>query len=731
MTEEPRGRKTDDERPNGKGDPAAGGRGGPSSVLCPPLSGVRPPVLGITDHFPAQERERVEAGMRALAALDVHHIRIEIAWADWQEAGMCEWHQWLMALLSREFAVLPALVYTPPSAGSGTPVSLPPEDPKAFADFLDVLTDQFAGTFEWIELPSEPAHPGIWDWRLDPRGHIFSQIIASAAYRCRQRGVKTVLGGLRTGALGWLSLLCENGAVDFADAIGLQDDPTASLHGPRGWPEVVGEAKRILAEHCRNAQLWITGAGCPTDNHEEFAQCEELMGLWNADAQRVYWSHLQDAPPSAPRADHALHRPLGLLRSDGTPKLLFRIWRAHGIEGVRQLTDCASMRQTDFGLRSPVGAGEDMISDGGLKEAPGANPPSALRPPPPKPRSVLITGGAGFIGSNLADRLLRLGRPVMILDNLSRPGVEHNVRYLWDTYGDLVEVHIGDVRNKDIVEKLAARCDSIFHLAAQVAVATSLADPAGDFETNLQGTLNVLEAARRREPLPPVLFASSNKVNGDLRDMELIPRGKRHVPRDHGTRTSGISEARPLEFCSPFGCSKGAADQYVLDYARVYGLPGVVFRMSCIYGRRQLGTEDEDWVAHFALQMLRDGPLTLYGDGRQVRDILYIDDLLDAMLLAMEHIPAVAGRAFNIGGGPSNAVSLLEVIEQLSELSGIEPEICYGPRRQGDPPYYVSDTYRFSQATGWTPQVSARRGVPRLYHWILENVQPGVLQLKE
>ena len=342
---------------------------------------------------------------------------------------------------------------------------------------------------------------------------------------------------------------------------------------------------------------------------------------------------------------------------------------------------------------------------------------------------VLITGGTGFIGSNLADRLLQAGRPVMILDNLSRAGVEHNLRYLRDLYGDLLEVHIGDVRNRDLVEMLVARCEGIFHLAGQVSVTTSLVDPVDDFATNLQGTLNVLEAARKRDPLPSLLFASTNKVYGDLQDIELVPVGKRHVPRNHGIRMRGISESRPLEFHSPYGCSKGAADQYVLDYARMYGLPSVVLRMSCIYGRRQLGTEDQGWVAHFALQMLRDGSLTVYGDGRQVRDILYIDDLLDAMLAATKKIKTVAGKAFNIGGGPGNAVSLLEVIGRLAELSGVEPAIRYGPRRKGDQAYYVSDIRRFSKTTGWTPQISTQQGIPRLFHWILENVEPGVLEL--
>ncbi len=704
------------------------------------------PVLGMAEHFPPGDPLHVEVGLRALASLSVHHLRIELAWAGWHENGTQEWYRWLMDALSPRVTVLPALVYLPPSSSAA--LSIPPEDPKAFADFLETLVDRFAGTFEWIELPSEPAHAGLWDWRLDPRGHIFSQIIASAAYRCRQRGIKTVLGGLPVSDLRWLSLLCENGVVDFADAIGLREDPAAPLGelswgAPRGqtWADAVREAREILGEHCRNAQLWIAGAGCSTDNYDEFAQCRTFVELLDAGVERVYWSCLQDRPaasggearyvelgPGSPIAEVRYWEPhqtrhvafgnpgstsdvtriatagrspmAGLLTSDGTPKLLFRLWNSQGLEGVRQC----------------VGWGRPSAENSKFPAEPG-------------PRPVLITGGAGFIGSNLAERLLEAGRPVIILDNLSRAGVEHNVRYLRETYGDLVEVHIGDVRNRDLVTELAGRCGHVFHFAAQVAVTTSLVDPRSDFASNLQGTLNVLEAIRRQDPPPTLLFTSTNKVYGDLRDIELVPVGTRHVPRDHVVRMCGISEAQPLEFHSPYGCSKGAADQYVLDYARMYRLPSVVFRMSCIYGRRQLGTEDQGWVAHFALQMLRDGVLTVYGDGRQVRDILYIDDLLDAMLAAVDHIRETAGKAFNIGGGPDNAVSLLDVIGQLAELSGVEPQIRYGPRRKGDQSYYVSDTRRFAKATGWTPQVGAQRGVARLYHWILENVQPGVLEL--
>ncbi len=348
-------------------------------------------------------------------------------------------------------------------------------------------------------------------------------------------------------------------------------------------------------------------------------------------------------------------------------------------------------------------------------------------------RPVLITGGAGFIGTNLAERLLSNGKRVILLDNLSRSGVEQNLRYLRDTYGDLVQTDINDVRDRRAVEQAVARCGSIYHLAAQVAVTTSLVDPVMDFETNLEGTINVLEAARRQDSPPPLLFTSTHKVYGDLHDLDLVRVDDKYVPLDRDTRVSGIGESHNLDFHSPHGCSKGGADQYVLDYARMYGMRNVVFRMSCIYGRHQFGTEDQGWVAYFTLQMLRGGRLTIYGDGMQVRDILYIDDLVSAMLLAMENVDALAGRAFNIGGGPENAVSLLEVISALAELSGVEPPIRYGPPRRGDQLYYVSDTHRFTEATGWLPQVPIEQGILQLHNWIAENtrLRMGVLQPRE
>jgi CDP-paratose 2-epimerase len=331
---------------------------------------------------------------------------------------------------------------------------------------------------------------------------------------------------------------------------------------------------------------------------------------------------------------------------------------------------------------------------------------------------ALVTGGAGFIGTNLAERLLSHGERVRIVDNLARPGVAANLAWLQGRHGDRLEVMIGDLCEPGVAAAAAQGVDSIFHLAAQVAVTTSLEDPAHDFDVNLGGTINLLEAARVGGRSPALVFTSTNKVYGGLEDVELRDSGRRYEPVSPSLRRSGVSEARPLDFCTPYGCSKGAADQYVLDYAKSFDLPTAVFRMSCIYGPHQCGNEDQGWVAHFAIRALEGEPITVYGDGHQVRDVLFVDDLLEAFLLAREEIDSLGGHAFNMGGGPDNAVSLLDVIERIGELTGREPEVRFGPWRQGDQRYYVTDTSLFQQATGWRPRVSAEEGIERLHGWL-------------
>lgn len=331
---------------------------------------------------------------------------------------------------------------------------------------------------------------------------------------------------------------------------------------------------------------------------------------------------------------------------------------------------------------------------------------------------VLITGGSGFIGANLASRLLRGGEDVLLYDNLSRPGVEENFRWLQAEYGAQVRLQRADTRDRECLASAVAGSSAVYHFAAQVAVTSSIENPSEDFAINVGGTLNLLEALRTSGGARPLFFTSTNKVYGALENVTLQPLRTRYQPADAAVRTCGIAENQALDFYSPYGCSKGAADQYVLDYARTFGLPAVVFRMSCIYGPRQFGTEDQGWVAHFLIRALEHQPITLYGDGKQVRDILFVEDLVEAFSLARSHLPAVVGKAFNIGGGPENTTSLLELMELITEIEGGRPDILWGEWRTGDQRYYVSDFQRFRGLTGWRPRVDVRDGVRRLHSWL-------------
>ena len=336
----------------------------------------------------------------------------------------------------------------------------------------------------------------------------------------------------------------------------------------------------------------------------------------------------------------------------------------------------------------------------------------------PRRRPALITGGAGFIGTNLAHRLVRAGRQVRIYDNLSRSGAQQNLRWLRAVHGSRLQFHRGDVRNAADIRAVLADIGTVFHLAAQVAVTTSLADPREDFSVNAGGTLNLLEEIRRAGRPIGLVFTSTNKVYGALEDIPLTALSARYDP---ASGVSAIDETRPLSFYSPYGCSKGTADQYVLDFARGYSVHAAVFRMSCIYGPHQYGTEDQGWVAHFLIQALQGMPVTIYGDGKQVRDLLYIDDLIDALLCAEDRLPQIAGQAFNIGGGPDNTMSLIELIERVMALNGSPPVVAYGPWRVGDQRWYVSNPDKFERATGWRPKITVENGLRLLYEWLSVN----------
>lgn len=349
----------------------------------------------------------------------------------------------------------------------------------------------------------------------------------------------------------------------------------------------------------------------------------------------------------------------------------------------------------------------------------------------PTRRRALIVGGAGFIGTNLADRLAKDGEEVLLFDNLSRPGVERNLRWLLQTHGERIVPVIADVRDADSIRRAVQRVDSVFHLAAQVAVTTSIHDPFHDFEVNTRGTLHLLESLRTLDRPVPLVFTSTNKVYGALDNLEMRVSGSRYVPADTLLADSGVNESRPLDFHSPYGCSKGSADQYVLDYARTYGIHSLTLRMSCIYGPHQHGNEDQGWVAHFLIRALEGRPITLYGNGLQVRDILWADDLVEALVRARSSASSLAGRAFNIGGGPERTTSLLELLGLIGELIGRVPEHRMAEWRRGDQRYYVSDIRAFSEATGWAPTTRVRDGVGRLARWLMRsrNMTPSTAAL--
>ncbi len=328
--------------------------------------------------------------------------------------------------------------------------------------------------------------------------------------------------------------------------------------------------------------------------------------------------------------------------------------------------------------------------------------------------NLLITGGCGFIGTNFAEMFAKKGWTVTVLDNLSRKGSKENLQWLQETTPAIRFVK-ADIRTDiPILEKEVQQHDVIFHLAAQVAVTTSVKNPREDFEINVVGTLNLLESIRTKGVNPILVYASTNKVYGGMEDIAIILEGDRYRYRD---LPDGIPENRLLDFHSPYGCSKGTADQYIRDYARIYGLKTVVFRQSCIYGPRQFGVEDQGWLAWFTIAALLGKPITIYGDGKQVRDVLYVDDLARAYELAVEHIAQVRGQVFNIGGGPRNVLAIREVFPLLEEWLGKNIPLTHGDWRPGDQPVYISNIEKAKRLLGWEPVTNARNGLKRLFDW--------------
>ena len=640
--------------------------------------------LGVIQWFRPGDHELVEESVASLTALGVQRLRTHLSWADYHAEGGRAWYEWLLKRLGGQFDLLPCVHYTPPFLAENGRTSGPPRQLRAFADFVDAMITAHGEHFDTIELWNEPNNLLDWDWRLDPDWMKFCTMVGAAAHWSQRRGKRVVLGGPCPLDANWLRLMGQRGILNVVDVVGVHGFPGTwdSQEGgtwPGGWDEVLAEVRATVHAFNPALEIWITETGYSTWRDDPLRQAEAFLKAVDAPADRVYWYGLRDLPPDVavqqglnfdPRHYH-----FGLQHADGQPKLLGRVLQ-DGLPAVRRLTSLNRVAVT------------------------GRKPP------------VLITGGAGFIGSALADRLAEEGENVLIYDSFARSGVEENAAWLRKRHPHRVSCAIGDVRDKAALAEAVGDCAAVFHFAAQVAVTTSMVNPAADMQVNLQGTFNLLEALRRHKQ--PCLFASTNKVYGAVEEMELVCPAGAWRPADGAMVTHGCDEAQRLDFRTPYGCSKGAADQYALDFARSFDVPTCVMRMSCIYGPRQLGTEDQGWVAHFVLRALAGEPISIYGDGRQVRDILFIDDAVAAYVAAWRNIGRVKGEAFNLGGGPDNAVSLLQLIDCLRGLTGQPIDLRFAPWRPNDQRYYVSDTRKVRAALDLPRPRDWRSGVQAL-----------------
>lgn len=644
------------------------------------------PVLGALEWFHLGDEENVEKAIQQVHEIGIDEMRTGVSWADYHTPEGVEWLGWLIPKLSEHVNILPCLLYTPPSIGIEPKTSAPPRYPEYFADFANEILEKYGQHFDWVELWNEPNNTSEYDFRLDSDWSIFNEFIGGAAEVVKEHNKKVLLGGMSPVDPGWLRHMYDIDLMDLVDAVGIHGFPGTFDTDWDGWDTAVEQVQKVIDHYDANQEIWITEAGYSTWQEDEKQQVQEFVNVLDAPAERIYWYCLNDLNPQKETIDgfHIDDREyhFGMVDTAGRPKLLYRLLKDYGTSNLDHFPWIIESHKTV----------------------------------PEDEKSILITGGAGFIGTNLAHQLLSEGKSVTILDSLERPGVETNLDWLRRRHKENLNIRIANVQNKYEVRDAVENAEFIFHLAAQVAVTTGLKHPFHDFKTNLLGSMNVLEAVRQTDHQPPVVFTSTNKVYGDLSEKNLVPGDKRYM-----MKPEKVDENQQLDFKSPYGCSKGSADSYIRDYARTYGLKTVVFRMSCIYGPHQFGTEDQGWVAHFLIQALKDKPITIFGNGKQVRDILYIQDLVNAFELTYNQIDQLSGEVFNMGGGYENSISLREFINFIEELTGDKITLYYEDWRTGDQKYYVSDTEKFSSMTGWKPRHNITEGVSELYEWLLQT----------
>lgn len=647
---------------------------------------------GFVEWFRPGEYERTERLLPEILKSGASYLRTHLSWAEYLAPGGEAWFDWLMPKLGGEIDLLPCVHYTPPSLSRTGRASGAPRDLKAYADFVDHVLTRYGRHFQHIELWNEPNNLLDWDWREDVDYQLFCEMVGGAAYWAKHRGWKPVLGGPCPFDPYWLDLMGQRGVLGVVDAVGLHGFPGTwdSEEGSwAGWDVHLDEMRRILDRYNPDAQVWITETGYSTWRHDEIEQARRFLKALTVPADRLYWYSWADVAPDVPVQEglwfDPRHYHLGAVTHDYQPKLLAKLLTEGGVER----------------LESVAKLGTPNLAK---KAAP-----------------VLITGGSGFIGSNLADSFLHDGEDVIILDNLGRPGVDQNLSWLTQRHGKRVHPVLADIRDQHGIEAAFADARAVFHFAAQTAVTTSLAHPMDDFEANARGTINVLEAVRKAGRKAPVIFASTNKVYGALEDLEMLEANDRYLPTDAAIRSNGIGEDRPLAFCTPYGCSKGVADQYVLDYAKSFGIPTAVLRMSCVYGPRQFGTEDQGWVAHFLIRALAGEPISIYGNGKQVRDVLHVDDAVSAYRAVLNGIDKIKGGVFNLGGGVRNAVSVLAVLHEIEKLVGQRLDLSFSDWRAGDQYYFVADTRKLAGQFGWQAKVRWTDGLLHLAEWLAEH----------
>lgn len=646
-------------------------------------------AYGFVEWFRPGEYQRTEECVEQLTNSGARYLRTHLSWAEFHAPGGQQWYDWLMPRLGEHFELLPCVHYTPPSLSRNGKSSGAPRVLKDYADFVDHVLTRYGRHFQEIELWNEPNNLLDWDWRADPDYRLFCEMITGAAHWVRERGWKAILGGPCPFDPVWLDLMGQRGVLELFSAVGFHGfpgtwDSDAGSWG--GWERHLREMREIISRYNDSAEMWITETGYSTWRNDEIEQVRKFVDALDVGADRLYWYSWRDVPHDIAVQEglwfDPRHYHLGAVHASGHPKLLARLLMNGGSQRAREIAQLAT-------------------------------PPTVGRK-----RPILVVGGSGFIGSNLANSYLADGEDVIVLDNLSRPNVDANLEWLSGQYGSHVRPYLADIRDTVAIEDAFSEAKAVFHFAAQTAVTTSMEDPRHDFDVNLRGTFNVLEAVKRTGARIPVIFASTNKVYGDLEDIEMVELDDRYIPADEAIRAHGIGEDRPLDFCTPYGCSKGAADQYVLDYAKSFGIPTAVMRMSCVYGPRQFGTEDQGWVAHFLIRALMGKPITLYGDGKQVRDILHVEDAVSAYRAVLANIDSASGAVYNLGGGPHNAVSLKLVLGEIGRLIGREIHLDTQDWRPGDQQFFVADTRKLEAEFGWRARIGWRDGLKSLALWL-------------